>query len=69
MTAKVEAKSARVNENGAATNIACEFKSRIYRIDKIPCYVVFAMKGKIFVMKDGIFVMKYRNVCVFEYSG
>lgn len=41
MTAKVEAKRARVNENGAATKTACVPKSRIYKRNKIPCHVVF----------------------------
>lgn len=35
-TANVEAKRAKVNENGAATKIACDFKSRIYRTYKEP---------------------------------
>lgn len=44
-TAKVEAKRAKVNENGAATKIACDFKSRIYRTYKetLSCHVIFVM--------------------------
>lgn len=43
MTAKVEAKRAKVNENGPATKIACVSKSRIYKTYQNLCDVMLSL--------------------------